>query len=71
MKKLILFALVTISWFAATAQGFYDVTKYGAKKDSSELATKPIADAIAAASKAGGGTVYCPAGQYLTGPIQL
>jgi polygalacturonase len=71
MKKLILFAFVTAVCFTARAQRFYDVTKYGAKNDSSKLATKPIADAIAAASKAGGGTVYFPAGKYLTGPIHL
>lgn len=53
------------------AQQFYNVTKYGAKKDSSAKATASIAKAIAAASKAGGGTVYFPAGKYLTGPIHL
>ncbi|MEY2916999.1 MAG: hypothetical protein RIS73_713 [Bacteroidota bacterium] len=53
------------------AQQFYDVTKYGAKKDSSAKATAAIKKAIDAASKAGGGTVYFPAGKYLTGPIYL
>jgi polygalacturonase len=57
--------------FSVTAQPFYDVTKYGAKRDSSAKATKAIANAIAAASKAGGGTVYFPAGKYLTGAIHL
>src|SRR5688500_7968445 len=54
-----------------SAQQYYDVTKYGAKKDSSVKATASIAKAIAVASKAGGGTVYFPAGKYLTGPIHL
>lgn len=54
-----------------TAQQFYDVTKYGAKRDSSQKATAAVARAIAAASKAGGGTIYFPAGKYLTGPIHL
>ncbi len=45
--------------------------KYGAKNDSSKLATKAINDAILAASKKGGGTVYFPAGKYLTGSIHL
>ena len=53
------------------AQQFYDVTKYGAKKDSSTKATLAIKKAIDAASKAGGGTVYFPAGKYLTGPVHL
>ena len=55
----------------ASAQPFYDVTKFGAKKDSSAKATFAIKKAIDAASKAGGGTVYFPAGKYLTGPIHL
>lgn len=54
-----------------SAQSFYNVISYGAKNDSSIIATKAIAKAIAAASKAGGGTVYFPAGKYLTGPIHL
>ena len=53
------------------AQVFYDVTKYGAKKDSSAKATIAIRKAIDAATKAGGGTVYFPAGKYLTGAIHL
>ncbi|WP_069658774.1 glycoside hydrolase family 28 protein [Arcticibacter eurypsychrophilus] len=56
---------------SASAQSYYNVTKYGAKNDSSKLATDAIKQAIAAASKAGGGTVYFPAGKYLTGPIHL
>ncbi len=72
MKKTI-FIIITVSCFclAVTAQRSYDVTKYGARNDSSKLATKAIANAIAAASKAGGGTVYFPAGKYLTGAIHL
>ncbi|MDO7744222.1 MAG: glycoside hydrolase family 28 protein, partial [Pedobacter sp.] len=53
------------------AQAYYNVIKYGAKNDSSKLATPAIDRAIAAASKAGGGTVYFPAGKYLTGSIHL
>lgn len=53
------------------AQQYYNVIKYGARNDSSRKATTAIAKAIAAASKAGGGTVYFPAGKYLTGPIHL
>ena len=71
MKKLMLVIVIATISIAAKAQQYYDVTKYGAKKDSSTLATKSIAAAIAAASKAGGGTVYFPAGKYLTGPIHL
>ncbi len=62
--------LVLVTNFV-TAQSFYNVINYGAKNDSSLIATKAISKAIAAASKAGGGTVYFPAGKYLTGPIHL
>jgi polygalacturonase len=55
----------------AQAQQYYNVLKFGAKNDSSRKATAAIAKAIAAALKAGGGTVYFPAGKYLTGPIHL
>ncbi len=54
-----------------SAQQYYNVLKYGAKNDSSKLATTSIAKAIAAASAVGGGTVYFPAGKYLTGAIHL
>jgi polygalacturonase len=53
------------------AQAYYNVIKYGAKNDSSKLATSAIKRAITAASRAGGGTIYFPAGKYLSGPIHL
>ena len=55
----------------SVAQQYYNVLSYGAKNDSSKIATKSIAAAIEAASKKGGGTIYFPAGKYLTGPIHL
>ena len=58
--------------FSATAQKpYYDVTKFGAKNDSSKIVTAAVKKAIDAAVKAGGGTIYFPAGKYLTGPIHL
>jgi polygalacturonase len=54
-----------------SAQPYFNVLSYGARADSSTLATKAIAAAINAASKKGGGTIYFPAGKYLTGPIHL
>ncbi|MCD0489331.1 glycoside hydrolase family 28 protein [Pedobacter sp. MC2016-14] len=66
-------AVCTMAVFSseASAQQYYNVLKYGAKNDSSKLATTAIKNAIEAASKAGGGTVYFPAGKYLTGAIHL
>jgi hypothetical protein len=71
MKKIVSITLLAGLGMMSHAQQFYDVTKFGAKKDSSAKATAAIAKAIDAASKAGGGTVYFPAGKYLTGPIHL
>jgi polygalacturonase len=71
MKKLIYTMSVFLLPYLLAAQSFYDVTKFGARKDSSAKATAAIRKAIDAASKAGGGTVYFPAGKYLTGPIHL
>ena len=71
MKKLIAVTLLVCCVSSINAQQYFDVTKYGAKKDSSGKATAAIKKAIDAASKTGGGTVYFPAGKYLTGPIHL
>lgn len=71
MKQLTIIFFGLTCYLHSYTQPFYDVTKYGAKRDSSAKATTAIAKAIAAAVKAGGGTVYFPAGKYLTGPIHL
>lgn len=47
----------------------FNIEDYGAIKNSGILATEAISRAIEAASEAGGGTVYIPAGTYLTGAI--
>lgn len=57
--------------FAQSHKSFFNILDYGVKADGSELATEAIEKAIADASEAGGGTVYFPAGEYLTGPIHL
>lgn len=49
----------------------YPITEYGAVSNGMASNTKAFADAIAAASEAGGGTVVIPAGIWLTGPIEL
>jgi polygalacturonase len=49
----------------------FNVQDYGAKNDGSASATAAIRSAIQAAKAAGGGTVYVPAGHYVTGPIEL
>ena len=48
--------MVIFSLSQSYAQQFYNVVNYGAKNDSSKIATNAIAAAINAASKKGGGT---------------
>lgn len=71
MKKVTFAFVLCLIIATANAQQYYNVLKYGARNDSSKLATTAIAAAINTAVKAGGGTVYFPAGKYLTGPIHL
>lgn len=49
----------------------YNVMDYGAKGDGVNLDSPSVNLAIEAASKAGGGTVFFPAGTYLSGSIRL
>lgn len=71
MKRFCFLLIAAFVFSNSHAQQFYNVLSYGAKNDSSKIATKAIAAAIDAASKKGGGTIYFPAGKYLTGPIHL
>jgi parallel beta-helix repeat protein len=52
-------------------QVIFNVLEFGAKADGQTLNTNAIGAAIAAASKAGGGTVVFPPGIYLTGTFQI
>lgn len=49
----------------------YNVMQYGVKGDGKAIDTKGINKAIEAAAAAGGGTVYFPAGNYLSGSVRL
>jgi polygalacturonase len=70
--KYCLFLLFILSSFNAPANNiFYNIKDYSAKGDGTTLDTKAINDAIDAASMAGGGTVYFPAGTYLSFSIRL
>jgi polygalacturonase len=48
-----------------------DIRDHGAVGDGRLDCTIPIADAIIACAKAGGGRVLIPAGEWFTGPIHL
>ena len=49
----------------------YDVTKYGVLNDGETNNTKAIAKVIELAEENGGGTIYFPAGTYISGSIGL
>ncbi len=55
----------------AAREGGFNVRKYGAAGDGKQLDSPAIDRAIEAAAAAGGGTVFVPAGTYLSGTIHL
>jgi polygalacturonase len=61
----------TISTASAQTSPFFNVKNYGAKGDGKNIDSRAIDNAIDAAAKAGGGTVYLPAGDYLSVTIHL
>ncbi|MGD1019050.1 MAG: glycoside hydrolase family 28 protein [Verrucomicrobiia bacterium] len=66
------FALLALATANVWASGpFFNILDYGAHKDGSASSTEAIRAAIEAARASGGGTVYVPPGNYLTGPIEL
>jgi polygalacturonase len=56
---------------AADHGDFFNVRTFGAAGDGTNLDSPAINRAIAACAEAGGGTVYFPAGTYLSGSIHL
>ncbi len=56
----------------AKASGpFFNIMDYGAHNDGTTMSTDAFHAAIQAAKSAGGGTVFVPAGSYVSGPIEL
>lgn len=49
----------------------YDVRGFGAKGDGETLDTQPIQNAIHACAENGGGTIFFPAGTFLSGTLYL
>jgi polygalacturonase len=56
---------------AAGPSPFYNIVDYGAVGNGTTLCTEAIQKAVDACATAGGGTVYIPAGRYLSGAIFL
>lgn len=72
IKKLFAYVLLLCIGYTASAQAnWYNIRAYGAKGDGQTIDTKAINQAIDAAAAAGGGTIYFPAGNYLSTSIHL
>ncbi len=73
-KTSLIFLVLLINGFNVFCnpnENFYNVKKYGAKGDGKNLDSKAIKKAIEDAAMKGGGTVYMPAGVYLSGSLRL
>lgn len=72
MKSLLpLLLFVLVSPAHSQSLPVCDVHQFGAKGDGVTLDSKPVAAAIAACTRQGGGTVYFGPGRYLIGTTQL
>ncbi|MDD6210390.1 MAG: glycosyl hydrolase family 28 protein [Bacteroidales bacterium] len=70
MKKIaILLLLFPFIWGCNSKENKYNIVDYGAKNHA--LSTKAIQKAIDECSESGGGTVYVPAGEYISGTLFL
>jgi len=67
----IVLALAIFPRIAFSFQGIFNVKEYGATGNGVTLDSKAINAAIEAAVRGGGGMVYVPAGNYLSGSIRL
>src|SRR4029079_4623135 len=73
MKPFFLFISIVVSAvaIAQTQKIFYNIKELGAKADGVTPDTKIINKTIEDAAATGGGTIYFPAGNYLSGSIHL
>jgi len=63
--------ILNIPLLSGAAPFVFNILDYGAKGNGTAINTKPIQAAIDACSKSGGGTVWFPAGKYVSGTIYL
>ncbi|MFI5161264.1 MAG: glycoside hydrolase family 28 protein [Sphingobacteriales bacterium] len=71
MKYTSVFVLLLLNCAAFAQKSIYNVLSFGAKADGNASDTKAINRAIDSAAAEGGGQVYFPAGNYLSGSIHL
>ncbi len=70
MKRYVLFGIL-ICFFSYSRAERLNIKDVGGKSDGKTSNTKIIKDAVDRLSAGGGGTLFFPAGTYLTGPIVL
>ncbi len=73
MKRLFILSIFLFVVFHTNAQtnGIFNVRDFGASGEKKTMATKAIQKAIDRCAASGGGKVYFPAGEYLSGPLTL
>ena len=71
MKRIFISFLMLFMAVTTVSAADYNIKKYGAVSDTTKYSTKAIQKAIDACSKAGGGRVVIPAGDYKIGSIVL
>jgi hypothetical protein len=71
MKEIKILLILLIALPVSAQKKYYNVLGYGAKGDGKTNNTKSINSAINAAAQNGGGTVYFPAGEYLSYTIHM
>ena len=68
---LVSLALPAVAQPAPDSRAVFNVLDYGARRDGAASSTAAFRNAIQACAKAGGGTVFIPAGHYSSGAIEL
>ena len=71
MKKYILSVIILLGLVNQLMASVYNVRDYGAKGDGKQIDSPAINRAIEEASQKGGGTIFFPAGTYLSYSIRL
>jgi polygalacturonase len=71
MRKELIFILFVTLLSCSRKSDIYNVLDFGAKNDGQSLTTTQIQKAIDTCAKNGGGMVYVPKGDFLTGTLNL
>lgn len=71
MKQLLTIIFILSGFGLNASNNFYNVKDYGAKGDGKNIDSPAINKTIEEASKKGGGTVFLPAGTYLSYSIRM